>query len=127
MWLKDPDVRFSRLSVTPSDDNSLYWVDESNKILCLAFPAILEKKVSSLIRDIKGKKKKLKIKQNLRIHKCFDMFLAQPCTRLESLQDLKKKKVHRPSQNQAILFLFYFYFFTKVRKVMKVQQFKKKH
>ena len=62
MWLKDPDVRFSRLSVTPSDDNSLYWVDESNKILCLAFPAILEKKVSSLIRDIKGKKKKTKDK-----------------------------------------------------------------
>ena len=46
MWLQEPDLRFSRLSATPSDDNSLYWVDESNKILCLAFPAILEKKVS---------------------------------------------------------------------------------
>lgn len=45
-WLQQPDLRFSRLSATPSDDDTLYWVDESNKMLCLSFPAILEKKVN---------------------------------------------------------------------------------
>ena len=40
-WLKNLDIEFSRLC---SDNNSLYWLDDCDERVCLAFPTVLNLK-----------------------------------------------------------------------------------